>query len=104
MSKTVDYLKDQRIKRELEGTDKRKEIEEKIWDRYLKDQTLSEYQRLEQIKMRAQLLEEKAKLDEKILRNDRRKGEPNDNVEKTLQVNELYLGAIQAKLKILDQI
>ncbi len=48
-------------------------------------------------------MEERAKMDEKLIRNN---GASNQrfNVEKNLQVNDLYLEAIQAKLKILDQI
>ena len=41
MIKSVDYLKDQRNKRETEGRPKL--YDDKIWDKYLKDQTMSEY-------------------------------------------------------------
>lgn len=50
--KSVDYLKDQRIKREVEGY-RPKIIDEKLWDKYLKDQTMTEYQRLDEIRKRA---------------------------------------------------
>ena len=43
MMKSIDYLKEQRHKREIEGTDKRREIESKMWDRYVHDQTLNEF-------------------------------------------------------------
>ena len=75
-----------------------------MWEKYMKDQTMNEYQRLEHIKMKAQLLEERAKQDEKVIRNARRDGDNAENVEKSIAVNDLYLGAIQAKLKLLDQI
>ncbi len=48
-------------------------------------------------------MEERAKMDEKLIRNNGAYNQK-DNVEKTIAVNDLYLEAIQAKLKILDQI
>jgi hypothetical protein len=52
MIKSVDYLKDQRRKREIEGGKKRI-MDDKVWEKYMKDQTMSEYHRLEEIKMKA---------------------------------------------------
>lgn len=49
-------------------------------------------------------MEEKAKMDEKLIRNNPRSGDPGNNIEKAIAVNDMYLEAIQAKLKILDQI
>lgn len=43
-------------------------------------------------------------MDEKLIRNNARIGDPALNVEKTIAVNDMYLEAIQAKLKILDTI
>ena len=103
MIKSVDYLKDQRVKREQEGY-RPKIIDDKLWDKYMKDQTLSEYQRLDEIRKRAQLMEEKAKMNEKLVRNTVRDANQTQNVEKAIAVNDMYLEAIQAKLKILDQI
>ena len=102
-SNNVDYLKDQRVKRELEGY-RPKIIDEKVWDKYLKDQTLSEYQRLEEIRKRTQQVEERARMDEKLVRNISKDQNITKTVEKTIAVNDMYLEAIQAKLKILDQI
>ena len=48
-------------------------------------------------------MEEKAKMDEALIRSTG-KGDNNINVEKSIAVNDLYLEAIQAKLKLLDQI
>jgi len=50
--KSIDYLKNQRFKREQEGG-KRKLIDDKTWEKYMTDQTISEYQRLEEIKLKA---------------------------------------------------
>ncbi len=49
-------------------------------------------------------MEEKARMDEKLIRNSIKGGDQQSNVEKTIAVNDMYLEAIQAKLKILDQI
>jgi hypothetical protein len=42
MVKSVDYLKDQRVKREVEGY-RPKILDDKLWDKYMKDQTMNEY-------------------------------------------------------------
>ncbi len=103
MLKSVDYLKDQRYKRETEG--RPKITDDKLWDKYMKDQTMSEIDRLEEIRKRAQQMEERARMDEKLIRNNARNTrDPALNVEKTIAVNDMYLEAIQAKLKILDSI
>lgn len=66
---------------------------------------MSELDRLEDIRKRAQQIEERARMDEKLIRNNARSGHDTAlNVEKTIAVNDMYLEAIQAKLKILDSI
>ena len=42
-------------------------------------------------------------MDEKLIRNNCKQNQK-DTVEKNIAVNDMYLEAIQAKLKILDQI
>lgn len=54
---------------------------------------------LKLIKDRAKLIERKAMMEEKVLRNMKDK-----TVEDEMAVNELYLDAITAKLKLLDRI
>lgn len=50
-------------------------------------------------------MEERARMDEKLIRNNARSvHDPALNIEKTIAVNDMYLEAIQAKLKILDSI
>jgi hypothetical protein len=39
-------------------------------------------------------MEEKARMDEKLIRNNQRNVDPSANVEKTIAVNDLYLEAI----------
>lgn len=77
-------------------------MDDKVWEKYMKDQTMNEYQRLEEIRLKAQLMEEKAKMDEALIRSTTKGGNADLNVEKSIAVNDLYLEAIQAKLKLLD--
>ena len=51
--KSVDYLKEFRIKREQEGALHRRKNEDYV-DKYLKDPTLNEYQKLDMIKRKAE--------------------------------------------------
>lgn len=78
---------------------------------YINDKNLNEYQKLEAIKRQANLMEEKARMKEKLIEIERREfmyqnnsDYYKSNVEKTIQVNDMYIDAINAKLKILDQI
>ena len=80
-------------------------------DSYINDKTLNDYQKLEAIKRQANLMEEKARMKEKLIEVERREfmyqnnqDYYKSNVEKTIQVNDMYIDAINAKLKILDQI
>ena len=65
---------------------------------------MSEFDRLEEIKKRAKMIEEKAKMNEKLIKYQMKNSDSNSNIEKTMAVNDMYLEAIQAKLKILDKI
>eukprot|EP00347_Sterkiella_histriomuscorum_P008518 403344795 len=103
MVKSVDYLKDQRFKRDMEG--KRPNLlDDKVLERYMNNTNLNDQERLNEIRKRAMHMEERAKMDEKLIRNSIKGGDPSIHVEKTIAVNDMYLEAIQAKLKILDQI
>lgn len=96
----------QRVKREDDEKHgiKRKLIDDKLWEKYMKDDNITDYEKLEEIKRRAAWMEERAEMDEKLLRNNMRDGDHFDSVEKTIAVNDMYLEAIQAKLKLLDDI
>lgn len=74
-------------------------IDDKTWDKFLQDESMNDFQRLEQIKIRARQMEQRAEMDEKLMRNNM--GAEQD-VEKTIAVNDMYLEAIQTKLKLLD--
>jgi len=99
--KSQDYLRGLRLKRQEEERQgiKRKMIDDKTWERFLHDEGMSDFQRLEQIKMRARQMEQRAEMDEKLLRNS---GAVQQDVEKTIALNDMYLEAIQTKLKLLD--
>ena len=56
--------------------DQRKLTDDKIWDKYMKDQTISEYQMLEEIRLKAHMMEERAKMDETFIRNILKGGKP----------------------------
>ena len=49
--KSVDYLKEQRFKREAEGG----KSNQNNWNKYLNDQSLTEFEKLEEIKMKAEV-------------------------------------------------
>lgn len=78
-------------------------MDDKIWDKYATDSTMHEYKRLEEIRLKASLMEERARMDEKLIRNNGR-GNNSGVVERSIAVNDMYLEAIQAKLRLLDQI
>ena len=87
---------------EKEGVVKKKPGNDVKWEKYLNDQNMSEYERLDAVRREAEIMEEKARMDEMLIRNGRQ--EDSENVEKTIAVNDMYIEAITAKLKILDQI
>jgi hypothetical protein len=49
-------------------------------------------------------LEEKARMDEKLVKNSYKSNDPTENIEKSIAINDMYLEAIQAKLRLLDNI
>lgn len=68
-------------------------------ERQLKDSSRIDSEKVRMIKDRAKQLERKAEMDERILRNANDK-----TVEDEMAVNDMYLDAITAKLKLLDRI
>ena len=56
MIKSVDYLKDQRFKRDVEGKRPRI-IDDRIMEKYLNDPNIPEHERLEELRKRAYLME-----------------------------------------------
>ncbi|CDW73052.1 UNKNOWN [Stylonychia lemnae] len=107
LGKSKDYLKDQRIQRdldELEGKKKKQIGNDKMWNNFLSDQTISEYKKIEDIRRVAEMLESKAKMNEQYARNTADKHNSTINIEKSIAANEKYLEAIKVKLKVLDHL
>ena len=65
---------------------------------------MNEYEKMEAVKRKAIQMEEKARMQEKLILMDKAGGDEfqHDNVERTIAVNDMYIDAIQAKLRILD--
>ena len=69
-------------------------------DKIIKDPTIKEYDRLSVVRKHANFIEERAKRDEKMLLH----GGNTAGVDKEMEVNDMYLDAITAKLRLLDKI
>lgn len=122
--KSPDYLAQMRLKREKREAEA---LEQSLLDgsvvapklvsnqsklqRLATNTEMTEYERAEALKRHANMIEEKARMQEKLLKMElRNSGDDaggqfsHDTVEKTMAVNDMYIDAIQAKLKILDQL
>lgn len=90
---------------------------QRIVQSLLKDKKLNDFEKIEAVKQKAKQLEQRALEQEKIISLNKKKegkavynehllGEedPNADVERAMAVNDMYIDAIQAKLKILDQL
>jgi len=85
---------------------------ERMINQYLNDKNLNEYEKVQAVKRKANQMEEKARMQEKLLVMNKRGVRSHtqnsnediytDNIEQTIAVNDMYIDAIQAKLKILD--
>ena len=71
-------------------------------DSVMKNKNLSDYQKLEAVKQQATIIEERARQKEKLMKHQNSSEQYHSNVENTIAVNDMYLDAINAKLKILD--
>ena len=98
--KSTDFLKELRMKREQEERDghapKRFNELQKI-ERLLQNPDLTETEKLEYVRRRAELMEKQALRDEALI-----KAGVADDIEKNIAVNDKYIDAITAKLKLLD--
>lgn len=65
----------------------------------LANPNISDNEKMDFVKKRAELIEKQALRDEMLIRAGHV-----DNIEKNIAVNDKYIDAITAKLKILDQI
>lgn len=98
----MDFLRDLRVKREQDEKDgvgpKRLGELQRI-EKLLSNPSISETEKLEYVKRRAEIMEKQALREEMLIRAGH-----HDNIEKNIAVNDKYIDAITAKLKILDQI
>ena len=65
---------------------------------------MNEREKMDAVKRKAEWMEEQAKMQEQLIRVAMASGQAEDQVQKTIQVNDMYVEAIHAKLKILDSI
>jgi len=78
---------------------------DRIVDKYLNDPTLSEVEKLEIVRKRAEAFEEKALRDEKLMKSTNMESvDGKAAIQKTIAVNDMYIEAIQAKLQLLEKI
>ena len=98
-------MKELRIRREQDEKDgvKPRKFNDVSVERYMNDPTLSDFEKLDLIKRKADYMELKANMNEKLIKVGSGV-EGKSAVEKTIAVNDMYIEAITAKLRILDQI
>jgi hypothetical protein len=104
-----DYLAEMRQKRlvrEKEGGEYNSEQVGSKIDRLMRDENLNDYERVEIAKRQVAQIEKRARNQEKMLKvaNVAGQRDQRDNVQRIINVNDTYIEAITAKLKILDQI
>lgn len=63
---------------------------------------MSELERLELVRKKTEALEKQARREEELIRNGSKMTGNSDMVERSIAVNDRYMEAINAKLKILD--
>ena len=99
MKKLPDYLTLMRLEKDKERNSNisQRKHKEYNWDKMLKNRNLAE--NLEKIKQKAEVLENQAKMNEKLLNNNGK-----DDIELQQKVSDCLIDAINAKLSILDNI
>ena len=105
LDKPRDYLSEERIKKNSEyNTPTYKSyFKENKWEDMLNtNDNRNIYNNIEQIKMEAQILQNKADTKKKLLKNDAVDANNIDDVNN--EISNLYIGSIKAKLKILKKI
>jgi len=105
LDKPRDYLSEERIKKINENNTPtyKSYFKENKWEDMLKtNDNKNIYNNIEQIKMEAQILQNKADIKKKLLKNDAVDADNIDDVNN--EISNLYIGSIKAKLKILKKI
>ena len=96
--KLPDYLTEMRLEKTMKKNISQSKVNTNDWDKMLKSTKGSLYQNVEKVKQKAELLENKAKMNEKLLQN----GEVNPNLQQ--KVSGYLIDAIKAKISILENI
>ena len=99
LKKLPDYLTEMRLEKDKERNNNvsQRKHKEYNWDKMLKNGNLVE--NLEKIRQKAEVLENQAKMNEKLLNTS-----GNDDIELQQKVSDCLIDAINAKLSILDSI
>ena len=99
LKKLPDYLTEMRLEKDKERNSNvsQRKHKEYNWDKMLKNGNLVE--NLEKIRQKAEVLENQAKMNEKLLNTN-----GNDDIELQQKVSDCLIDAIKAKLSILDSI
>ena len=99
LKKLPDYLTEMRLEKDKERNNNvsQRKHKEYNWDKMLKNGNLVE--NLEKIRQKAEVLENQAKMNEKLLNTN-----GNDDIELQQKVSDCLIDAINAKLSILDSI
>ena len=99
LKKLPDYLTEMRLEKDKERNNNvsQRKHKEYNWDKMLKNGNLVE--NLEKIRQKAEVLENQAKMNEKLLNTN-----GNDDIELQQKVSDCLIDAINAKLSILDNI
>ena len=101
LEKAPDYLTEMRLQKndERNSNSSQSQYRGKKWDKMINNNKNSLMENVENIKMKAEILENKAKMNEKLLQT---KGEFNAEMQEN--VSNLLIDAIKAKLTILENI
>ena len=105
-----DYLKELKSKREQEGVQVKKHhylLNEAEIDKVLKSRDMSEAEKYNLLRLKTEQLEQRAEQEERVLQVIGGPGggiAGEKEVERAIEVNDMYIESIKAKLKMLDQI
>ena len=98
MEKLPDYLTEMRLQKKMKKNNSQSKMIGNDWDKMLKSTKGSLYENVEKVKQKAEELENKAKMDEKLIQN----GDVNADLHQ--KVSGYLIDAIKAKISILENI
>jgi len=106
LDKAPDYLTEERINKNKNPLTPIIKSYEKVnkWENMLNDDKKHIYNNIKQIKLEADILQNKADIKKQLLKNERGSGNLNLVDDLNNEISNLYIGSIQAKLQILKKI